>query len=134
MNILEKKVKIKELWQLCFHDDERFVSLLFDRLYRDENACCMEEKGVVTTALQMLPYCMTFGSTCLDVSYISGASTRPEYRNRGLMSRLLVESFNTMSSGRTVAVWILCIEGICSGIFSESVEFYFGTSIQPWGL
>lgn len=98
MNILEKKVKIKELWQLCFHDDERFVSLLFDRQYRDENACCMEEKGVVTTALQMLPYRMTFGSTCLDVSYISGASTRPEYRNRGLMSRLLVDSFNTMSS------------------------------------
>lgn len=28
MDTLEKKTKVKELWQLCFHDDERFVNLL----------------------------------------------------------------------------------------------------------
>ena len=96
MNILEKKARIRELWQLCFHDDERFVSLLFDHLYRDENARCFEEGGVVKAALQMLPYRMTFGATLLGVSYISGAATRPECRNRGLMSRLLEESFEEM--------------------------------------
>ena len=89
MDTLEKKMKVKELWQLCFHDDERFVNLLFDNLYRDENTVCFEKGGEVTTALQMLPYRMSFGETSLDVSYISGAATRPEYRNRGLMGRLL---------------------------------------------
>ncbi len=52
----------------------------------------------MTTALQMLPYRMSFGETSLDVSYISGAATRPEYRNRGLMGRLLKESFEIMRS------------------------------------
>lgn len=98
MDIQEKKKQIKELWQLCFHDDERFVNLLFDRLYRDENARCFEERGVVTSALQMLPYRMTYGESVLPVSYISGAATRPEYRNRGLMGRLLRESFEVMRS------------------------------------
>ena len=37
MDTLEKKTKVKELWQLCFHDDERFVNLLFDNLYRDDH-------------------------------------------------------------------------------------------------
>ena len=98
MDTLEKKTKVKELWQLCFHDDERFVNLLFDNLYRDENTVCFEKGGEVTTALQMLPYRMSFGETSLDVSYISGAATRPEYRNRGLMGRLLKESFEIMRS------------------------------------
>ena len=98
MDTLEKKMKVKELWQLCFHDDERFVNLLFDNLYRDENTVCFEKGGEVTTALQMLPYRMSFGETSLDVSYISGAATRPEYRNRGLMGRLLKESFEIMRS------------------------------------
>lgn len=93
-----EKTKVKELWQLCFHDDERFVNLLFDNLYRDENTICFEKGGKVTTALQMLPYCISFGETSLDVSYISGAATRPEYRNRGLMGRLLKESFEIMRS------------------------------------
>ena len=43
MDTLEKKMKVKELWQLCFHDDERFVNLLFDNLYRDENTICFEK-------------------------------------------------------------------------------------------
>ena len=98
MDTLEKKTKVKELWQLCFHDDERFVNLLFDNLYRDENTICFEKGGKVTTALQMLPYRISFGETSLDVSYISGAATRPEYRNRGLMGRLLKESFEIMRS------------------------------------
>lgn len=93
-----EKTKVKELWQLCFHDDERFVNLLFDNLYRDENTVCFEKGGKVTTALQMLPYRMSFGEASLDVSYISGAATRPEYRNRGLMGRLLKESFEIMRS------------------------------------
>ena len=98
MDTLEKKTKVKELWQLCFHDDERFVNLLFDNLYRDENTVCFEKGGKVTTALQMLPYRMSFGETSLNVSYISGAATRPEYRNRGLMGRLLKKSFEIMRS------------------------------------
>lgn len=98
MEISEKKARIRELWQLCFHDDERFVDLLFGRLYCDENALCFEERGVVTTALQMLPYRLTYGISELGVSYISGAATRPEHRNRGLMSRLLREAFETMRS------------------------------------
>lgn len=98
MEISEKKARIRELWQLCFHDDEQFVDLLFGHLYRDENALCFEERGVLTSALQMLPYRMTYGESVLEVSYISGAATRPEYRNRGLMGRLLRESFETMRS------------------------------------
>lgn len=98
MEISEKKTRIRELWQLCFHDDERFVDLLFGRLYRDENALCLEERGVVTSALQMLPYRLVYGTSMPGVSYISGAATRPEYRNRGLMSRLLRDAFETMRS------------------------------------
>ena len=78
MDPLENTTNLNELWLLWFLDDERFVNLLCDKLYRDENTICFEKGGKVTTALQMLPYCISFGETSLDVSYISGAATRPE--------------------------------------------------------
>ncbi len=92
----EKERKIRELWQLCFHDDERFVELLFGRLYRDEGALIVEENGVAISALQVLPYQLNVGESLLDVGYISGAATHPDYRNRGWMGRLLKEAFEWM--------------------------------------
>ncbi len=97
---MRKEQEIRSLWQQTFHDDERFVELLFTHLYRDENAIGFEQNGRWISALQMLPYRMKWGNLLLDVAYISGAATLPEYRNQGWMSRLLSRAFDEMHARR----------------------------------
>ncbi len=94
--MIVKKQKIRALWQQTFHDDERFVELLFSHLYSDDNAVGVEQDGQLITALQMLPYRIIIGQSLLDVAYVSGAVTRPECRNQGWMSHLLARAFDVM--------------------------------------
>ncbi len=93
-----KEQAIRALWQEVFHDDERFVELLFAHLYRDENAIGIEQDGQWIAALQMLPYRFLWSNSLLDVAYISGAATRPQYRNQGYMSQLLTRAFDEMKA------------------------------------
>ena len=77
----------------------------------------------MTTALQMLPYRMSFGEASLDVSYISGAATRPEYRNRGLMGRLLKESFEIMRSRNIPLSALITAESVRNSILHRRIGF-----------
>lgn len=91
-----KKQQVIDLWQACFHDDEPFVRLYFEQVYRNENTLVHQVGGRVDSALQMLPYTMAYGGTEIPVSYISGASTYPETRGKGQMKMLLQEAFGKM--------------------------------------
>jgi len=92
------KQQIIDLWQECFNDSEAFVRLYFSTKYTEENTLVHVENGKVLSALQMLPYSMTCWGRELRISYISGASTWPEARGRGLMKGLLTEAFGVMRS------------------------------------
>jgi len=93
---MEKKQKLIELWRLCFDDTEDFIQLFFDRIYREENALTIEVDGEIVSALQMIPYTMSFCDSELTVSYIAGACTHPDYRGKGYMGELLEEAFHVM--------------------------------------
>lgn len=97
------KQQIIDLWQLSFHDTEEFVRLYFDRVYKEENTLVIEKNGQVVSALQMLPYTMTYYGTEISVAYISGACTLPSMRGKGLMKELLQNAFEEMKY-RSVAL------------------------------
>ena len=42
---MDKKQQIVNLWRTCFGDSEAFISLYFDRVYKDENAMTIEKDG-----------------------------------------------------------------------------------------
>ena len=92
------KQQVVDLWQECFNDSEAFVRLYFSTKYTEENSLVHIENEKLLSALQMLPYSMTCWGRELRISYISGASTRPEARGRGLMKDLLTEAFRVMRS------------------------------------
>ena len=57
---MDKKQQIVNLWRTCFGDSEAFISLYFDRVYKDENAMTIEKDGKIVSALQIVPYTMTY--------------------------------------------------------------------------
>lgn len=94
---MDKKEQILNLWKQNFHDPEEFVRFYFDQKYSDENSLLYEENGQPMSALLMLPYPMTWQGIVVNTSYISGACTREEARNHGLMTLLLKEAFKEMN-------------------------------------
>lgn len=120
MNAAEKKKQIIDLWQTCFQDSASFIDLYFQEVYRDENALTVVENGRLLSALQMIPYRMTCWGVPFSMAYISGASTAPEARNRGLMSDLLKRAFRIMLS-RRIAFSALIPAG--KGLFDYYARF-----------
>ncbi|MEG2340563.1 MAG: GNAT family N-acetyltransferase [Odoribacter sp.] len=103
---MEKKEEIMNLWRECFNDSEASMRLYFNSKYRDENALVYEENGQALSALQMIPYPMSWEGTMLSTSYISGVCTHPCARKRGLMKQLLKKAILKMSE-RNISVTTL---------------------------
>ena len=90
------KSQLIDLWRTSFNDSEEFIKLFFDRVYKKENGLFIEKNGKIVSALQMLPYPMSFCGKQVATSYISGACTHPDFRNRGVMRQLLSQAFARM--------------------------------------
>lgn len=90
------KEKVKALWKLCFDDNEEFVDMYFRMRYKNQRNVAIESGNEVISALQMLPYPMTFCGKIVQTSYISGACTHPDFRGNGVMRELLSQSFSRM--------------------------------------
>lgn len=94
--------KVKRLWKLCFDDSKEFIELYFRLRYNAKVNVAIESGDEVIAALQMLPYPMTFCGNNVSTSYISGACTHPDYRNRGVMRELLSQTFGRMYRNKVV--------------------------------
>lgn len=90
------KEKVKALWKLCFDDSDQFIDMYFRLRYKSEINVVIESGNEVISALQMLPYPMSFCGKQVATSYISGACTHPDFRNRGVMRQLLSQAFARM--------------------------------------
>ena len=120
------KEKVKALWKLCFDDSDQFIDMYFRLRYKSEINVVIESGNEVISALQMLPYPMSFCGKQVATSYISGACTHPDFRNRGVMRQLLSQAFARMlpngdllqytDTGKSVAIRLLCTHRICSGV------------------
>jgi GNAT superfamily N-acetyltransferase len=79
-----------EMWKLCYPDvSDAFTALWFDRVYRDEQMLVAKVDGRVVSALQIVPYGMSYFGECLPAAYVCGVCTRPDERGKGRMTRLM---------------------------------------------
>jgi predicted acetyltransferase len=88
---------IRQMWKDCFDDTDKFVNFYFEKKYTHENTLVYFEENKPVASLQMLPYTITFYGAEIPVSYFSGLCTLPEYRKRGYMEKLILESFQVLN-------------------------------------
>ena len=91
------RFETRHLWERSFADPRAFIDLYFREKYRKERNEVIVRDGRVVSALQKLPYPMTYGGRMLPASYISGACTDERYRRRGLMGELLKQALRVES-------------------------------------
>lgn len=92
----KEKEKVKALWKLCFDDSDAFIKMYFRLRYNKEVNVSIDSGAEVISALQMIPYPMTFCEREVPTAYISGACTHPEYQGNGVMRELLSQAFTRM--------------------------------------
>lgn len=90
------KTSCLQLWQLCFSDSPAFTELYFRLRYTDKQTEALWRDGRVVSAMQLLPYPLSFCGSVVPMAYVSGACTHPAYRGQGLMTDLLEQALRRM--------------------------------------
>lgn len=111
--------KVKALWRLCFDDSEEFIDMYFRLRYNNEVNIAIESGKEVISALQMIPYPMTFCDKIIQTSYISGACTHPDYRGNGVMRELLSQAFARMAYNNIALSTLIPAEPWLSGYYAS---------------
>lgn len=87
MNI---KSSAYDLYRQTFGEDKAFDTLLFDNFF--ENCRYIVENEQVVSMLFELPVTLIKEGERLPLCYVYAAATHPDYRGRGLASRLVEEA------------------------------------------
>ncbi|MDE7473780.1 MAG: GNAT family N-acetyltransferase [Muribaculaceae bacterium] len=88
----EVKETVMEMWRESFKVDEQWLKMYFDRVYRDDDVLTMtagDDDDVIASSLLLQRYTLYFHSMPVPMGYVSGATTRREYRDRGYMRELM---------------------------------------------
>ncbi len=101
------RFETRQLWERSFADPRTFIDLYFREKYRKERNEVIVRDGRVVSALQKLPYPMTYAGTMLPAAYISGACTDELYRCRGLMGELLEQTHRHMLAENTAFSFLI---------------------------
>jgi len=125
---MKMKEEIRALWKLCFNDSDEFMDLYFGRRYKEEINRALIKDGRVISALQAIPYPMTCYGYMVNMAYISGACTHPDFRAHGAMKRLLKETHRRMYEEGVCLSTLIPAETWLRGYYARSgyaVCFYY---------
>ncbi|BBF45188.1 acetyltransferase [Lachnospiraceae bacterium KM106-2] len=91
--IKEHESKLRKLWKDCFGDTENYMDFYFDEKPKDSVVFAIFDEEMLCSMLWLNPYEMYVNGQRKDAYYIVGVATDQNYRSRGFMRSLLLESF-----------------------------------------
>ncbi len=101
--------ELKMLWKDTFHDSNAYIDLLYDNYIDDALiGVCRNNNGDIIASLTAIPYRFNCSFTDKVVGwYFCGLSTKPEYRRRGLMERLIIEARQSLNKEGEVFTFLI---------------------------
>ncbi|MDE6316821.1 MAG: GNAT family N-acetyltransferase, partial [Muribaculaceae bacterium] len=103
---MDKINEIRRLWRERFNDSRNWMTNVFPRIYRDEEAMILPADNGNTLASMLLlrRYRMRYRNIEIPVGYIYGAATSRDMQGKGYMSRLVTEALREAYSRGDYAV------------------------------
>ncbi len=92
----EDTVALREMWKICFGDDDSYINAYFENVYHPENTLVAWEDGARAGSLQMIPHTFILDGHSHRSMYIGGVCVLPAYRKRGIASALMAFAENYM--------------------------------------
>lgn len=90
------KQQLINLWKESFGDSDEFIELFFNRVYKEKNTLTIVENNQIISALQIVPYEMTYWGIKITLGYICGVCTLPSERGKGRMKQLMLRAIDEM--------------------------------------
>ena len=90
------KQQLMNLWKESFGDSDEFIELFFNRVYKEKNTLTIVENNQIISALQIVPYEMTYWGIKITLGYICGVCTLPAERGKGRMKQLMQKAIDEM--------------------------------------
>ncbi|MDE5585367.1 MAG: GNAT family N-acetyltransferase, partial [Muribaculaceae bacterium] len=93
----EIKRDMMELWRETFHDSSRYIELVFDNYFSQDNIFVRYHENRLIASLLSIPYEFQIltkegEKTKIKGRYLCGLATHPDYRKRGIMTELMKEA------------------------------------------
>lgn len=79
---------LKEIWKEIFHDSDAFLRYQFGERFSPMYSAVCEESGEIVSCLHGYPLPLKFGEKKVPNVLVSGVATLPEYRGKGVMTKL----------------------------------------------
>ena len=86
---MKHKQQVKDLWNYCFYDADPYLSWYYDNVFKPENTVAAIEDDTVLSALQLLDFDVAIRGKIYPCTYIAGVSTLPEFRGKGLATKVM---------------------------------------------
>ncbi len=100
----ENSDEILSLWNICFPEFPEFTKWYFENIFSFKNTLIYKEDNKIISMTQEIP--LIFNSL-KKATYIYGACTHPLYRKKGIMAKLLRQSFeNDIKKGTGLSILI----------------------------
>lgn len=80
---------VKTSWKVCFSDSDKFIDWNFEKNYSKDNTLISEYNNIPASVVQYMQYRLTVFNKSIPIRFISGVSTLPEFRNKGLVRKML---------------------------------------------
>lgn len=88
----------KRLWSICFPEDKGpFLDYYFSRRTSPKMVVAAFEKDKMIADMHIIPQSIKIGGVGKPVAFVAGVATLPEFRNRGVITRVFEWAFAHMA-------------------------------------
>ncbi|MFI3141246.1 MAG: GNAT family N-acetyltransferase [Clostridia bacterium] len=84
--------ELTKVWQKVFGDEKAYIDLLFNSVYKSAKTFAIIKRGEIASCLYLLPCKLRFENQVYSGFYLYAAATLSEYRNQGLMAKLIAQA------------------------------------------
>lgn len=97
----------KEIWKMCFGDDDHYINFYFNNLYKEDETMLLLYHGDIAAILRMMPTTIVLPDNGkFKSSMFYAIATHPDYQDRGLSTKI-IEYSNQYISNNNVGTSIL---------------------------
>ncbi len=84
--------RLREIWKVCFGDPDSYLDFYFSRGFPLFRTVVDRKDGKITSMLTVVPAFYKTGGKYFEAAYLYAVGTAPEYRGKGIATRLLSET------------------------------------------
>lgn len=128
--------ELKELWALCFGDEQQYIDLFFDHRFKEDECLIGVTEGKVVTMLFTLPIDIRFkGKYSYPACYIYAVATHPQHRGKGYSTQLMEYAHGYLyTQGKRLAVLVPATESLFGYYAKQGFHKQFYCELQAYTL